>query len=205
MPPRGPGTPRRGPPHRATAVDRILRPTLLVALVAVAAAESSTAGVTNGTIGFRSGSPGVINGLDSLTDGRSASRVRGGSERGRRLQAELVCPLGSTYSTVAAKCLVQCRGGHYRGALNVTRLAGSTNVSTGIAVTGQCFACPPGEFREVDDTAAETCQACKPGTSNSRAGQMACVPCAVQGYSSYQDQSRALSCKACARPTSKLR
>lgn len=106
----------------------------------------------------------------------------------RALLATPTCPTGSEYDTTAAKCLVICRGGQYRS-INAT--------PADATVAGECIACPVGEFREVDDTVKDACRACPIGTSNPRAGQIACVPCYIQGPAAYQDQIQAVSCKTC--------
>lgn len=125
-------------------------------------------------------------------DDLSGGVQTGGAERA--LLATPTCPTGSEYDAAAGKCLVVCRGGQYRS-INAT--------SADATVVGKCVACPVGAFREVDDTVKDACRACPAGTSNPRAGQIACVPCYIQGPAAYQDEIHAVSCKTC--PANTLR
>lgn len=125
-------------------------------------------------------------------DDLSGGVQTGGAERA--LLATPTCPTGSEYDAAAGKCLVVCRGGQYRS-INAT--------SADAIVVGKCVACPVGAFREVDDTVKDACRACPVGTSNPRAGQIACVPCYIQGPAAYQDEIYAVSCKTC--PANTLR
>jgi hypothetical protein len=98
------------------------------------------------------------------------------------------CPSGSAYDATLAACAVSCDGGYVRDDTANTTIDAST-------VFGRCEPCAPGSARE--SGTANACVACPVGTSNSRSGQIACVPCSYQGGTKYADVTGAVTCQEC--------
>ena len=113
---------------------------------------------------------------------------------GRSLLAAPSCPAGSEHDPSTSACVVTCKGGSYRTSLSTK----SSNASAGgAAVFGRCEQCPVGHFRTGDDDVKDACRPCEVGSSQSRRGQIACMPCSYQGVALYQDTTGAASCKVC--------
>jgi hypothetical protein len=168
---------------------------LVVTLLVAVAAAAESGGVSLAASVNTKGEKEIENGFGTfdvlqLNNDREVNVLNGGvGEEGagtRRRALLATCPTGSEYDATTAACLNTCKGGQYRSLTATAATTTTTNATTTATVAGVCKFCPTGQFREGEDTVKDACRPCPVGSSNPRTGQIACVPCSIQGGGAYQ-------------------